>query len=429
MGLKKFCFRFLFSRRGGIATTAAIMMPALLGLGALSADVGYWFWDRRNMQTAADSAALAAAFAYHEGETTSAASARGVAMAGQNGYSAADGDTITVTVNGATGRAVAEITHPADLFVSNVLLSAGDIDIAARAEAGPRQSRGVCLLAMRGFATGIDVNGGAAVSDINATNCSVQSNSSDPTAITTNGSDSWIDAESVCANYSEPPSASQEPNTTPPVHSCPRMADPFPNQLTPEWNGTPADCPTSMGAATTDGPGNSGVTTVISSGCYRNTNLNVTTQFLEFEPGGVFYFHNVTFSVGGFNEKVTGDDITIFLYGDSTIDTTGTGQLNLSAKDESDPDFPNILIAADASTSDDLRDNTVDTVLAGNSKANVKGIIYLPYQDLGMRGSADFTATDAIIAADTVERSGTGTTTITAPGANTPTRTIITLLQ
>src|SRR6266853_813713 len=82
-------------RRGVILIIVAGMMFVLLAFVGLAFDVGYLQWSRRRAQTAADAAAVAAAWAVLKGDT--------VTTSGQNG-SADNGFTdstngVTVTIN------------------------------------------------------------------------------------------------------------------------------------------------------------------------------------------------------------------------------------------------------------------------------------------------------------------------------------------
>ena len=56
---------------GQVLVVAVLSMTALMGFMALATDVGMLFWNRRNMQIAADAAAIAGALDYlYNGSTT-----------------------------------------------------------------------------------------------------------------------------------------------------------------------------------------------------------------------------------------------------------------------------------------------------------------------------------------------------------------------
>ena len=65
----------LADRRGVVGILFALAMPVLIGFTALGTEVGLWYLGRRNLQTAADVAAISAAFEILNGsgnETSSA---------------------------------------------------------------------------------------------------------------------------------------------------------------------------------------------------------------------------------------------------------------------------------------------------------------------------------------------------------------------
>ena len=96
-------------RRGAAAMITAVAATSILGVAGLAVEVGNWYLVRRNMQAAADSAAMAGALSYENkaGSDQVIATARGVAsrngfVHGANGMSvdpvvAADG-SVTVTM-------------------------------------------------------------------------------------------------------------------------------------------------------------------------------------------------------------------------------------------------------------------------------------------------------------------------------------------
>src|SRR5579871_4292335 len=60
--LKALFKNFASDQRGGVIPAVALLMPILLGLSALALDVGTLYATRRQLQTAADAAALAAVY-------------------------------------------------------------------------------------------------------------------------------------------------------------------------------------------------------------------------------------------------------------------------------------------------------------------------------------------------------------------------------
>jgi len=61
--------RIFRDTRGASATIVAIALPVLIGFGALGAETGVWFTFKLRSQSAADAAALAAAYEVIAGRT------------------------------------------------------------------------------------------------------------------------------------------------------------------------------------------------------------------------------------------------------------------------------------------------------------------------------------------------------------------------
>jgi len=72
------------SERGGVAVIVAVMIVALLGIGAIVVDVGNAMWERRMLQNSADAAALAAAQDIAGGESEGTAETTAVQYADDN---------------------------------------------------------------------------------------------------------------------------------------------------------------------------------------------------------------------------------------------------------------------------------------------------------------------------------------------------------
>src|SRR5437868_6849078 len=90
--------RLAADERGFSAVLTGIAASVLLGFGGLAVDVGYWQWNQRNMQGAADQAAFAAASARQGGSTTAVATNTGKSIAAAMGF--ADGqNNVTILVN------------------------------------------------------------------------------------------------------------------------------------------------------------------------------------------------------------------------------------------------------------------------------------------------------------------------------------------
>ena len=84
----------LTDRRGVVGILFALAMPVLIGFTALGTEAGLWYLGKRNLQTAADVAAVSAAFEILSGSGDEVSSAGQEAE--RHGFDAAGG---TIQVN------------------------------------------------------------------------------------------------------------------------------------------------------------------------------------------------------------------------------------------------------------------------------------------------------------------------------------------
>jgi len=99
--------RFVQSSSGAVAVMTALVMPLLLGFGSIGVEVGHWYLYEREMQGAADAAAISAASQYiadeiaSNGTTTSTAYQMvGQTYAGLNGFTIPLANTCLITLSG-----------------------------------------------------------------------------------------------------------------------------------------------------------------------------------------------------------------------------------------------------------------------------------------------------------------------------------------
>src|SRR3954470_2947295 len=74
-------------RKGAIAVVTAVALPLLLGFTALGVEVGHWYLVQRQMQGAADAAAISAAAEYIRNINSLSYQDVGVQYAALNGFS------------------------------------------------------------------------------------------------------------------------------------------------------------------------------------------------------------------------------------------------------------------------------------------------------------------------------------------------------
>jgi hypothetical protein len=146
-------------RRGATALLFAVSATALLGAMALAVDGGLLYLTQRRAQSAADTAAVAAASA-GEIRTRAAALAAADEVARLNGFGSAEDTTLTIRTPPASGphqgssRAYeVEIRRRQPLTMAAALFGQPEADIRVRAVAMLKGVTKICMLALNGTAS------------------------------------------------------------------------------------------------------------------------------------------------------------------------------------------------------------------------------------------------------------------------------------
>jgi Flp pilus assembly protein TadG len=188
--MKRLACKKRHAQRGQLLPLVALGVLALFGMATLAIDVGYYRYQQRLEQSAADAAALAGGIQLIY--TSANMVAAGQAASAQNGFTDDAGVTTTVTINNppATGpnttnaRAVeAIVTRKQPIFFGGVLGAGPSQSITARAVALPNSTAAGCLTTLS-TSSGITMHGTGSV--IVAPGCGILSN--DDISVTGNGS-------------------------------------------------------------------------------------------------------------------------------------------------------------------------------------------------------------------------------------------------
>lgn len=129
----------LIGSQGAATAVAALMLPALIGMGALAVDVGYMYVAKSTMQTAVDAGARAGGAILAEGGTQNEAEteARNYVSQNINGSSYLRGATATVTFPTTESIRVG-VVHTLPLFFAPVVgVDVATIDTGATARIVP----------------------------------------------------------------------------------------------------------------------------------------------------------------------------------------------------------------------------------------------------------------------------------------------------
>jgi hypothetical protein len=192
--------RLAADRRGAVAITFAIVLPVVVGAVGLGVETGLWYNSKRQVQTAADAAALAGAIERQRGmgPAVLAAAREGAA---RNGFED-DGETVVVELYSPpiTGPNLGRTTaiearvfrRHAALF--SAVLGGEAVTVSGRAVANAAFNGRACVLALDPAASGAITSQGLPL--ITMAGCIIAANSAHDTAIVVGGN-STLSAESL----------------------------------------------------------------------------------------------------------------------------------------------------------------------------------------------------------------------------------------
>ncbi|NQV48119.1 MAG: hypothetical protein HQ504_10095 [Rhodospirillaceae bacterium] len=376
----------LSDRSGVIIVLFALMLPIMIGFLGLGIEVSYWFQNRRNLQIAADSAAVGGAFELLDGGTSTTATAIATTEAGRNGYDATT-DTITVNIPPSTGSYTTDSNAVEVIMTSQLSLMFADyflgdsITVNTRAVATSAGSGDeACVLALDSSASkSVNVSGTA---DVEMDGCHVASNSSASNAINVQGAatlevDCVSTVGSVSGTVTMDVCATAEENIA-------AISDPFDGLSVPTYSScdeTSYSPPSS--SVTITPPSGIGGTMVFCSGLSINASDTVV-----FDPG-VYIIDGGSFRING-GATVSGTDVTFIFTGSgsdwASVSINGSGDVDFTAPDASaltaDP-WSGILMFQDPAATNSASN---DFTFNGNSTTELTGVIYVPNNDISFSG-------------------------------------------
>ncbi len=402
---------FVRDRRAATAIIFALSLPALLGLAGLGIDVGVWYQARREMQTAADAAAIAAALEHVRGNEGAPLDAAALVEAERNGF---DDDNGELDINNppSTGAYTADtaafeaiVTEPQRLYLASVVTDA-EITVQVRGVATRQVLGEACVLALHPTVSGGVTFTGSTTA--NLINCIVAANSRANDAIEIGGNTD-LTALSLWTPGGYDPHGNpgvylqEEPMT----HTWP-LEDPYASLTIPAFVGCDAtgfnDSPTDE---QTLSPGVDGYYVLCDGLDVQGT--------LHLEPG-TYYVDGGSFTANATAiidcPNCTGDaGVTIVMTrapGNPTseigqIDVNGSATVTLRAPTDETEHFAGILFYQDRRADAMVNPNRFN----GGSTMSLEGGLYFPSQNLDFNGNNGVGApTCTQIIASTVTFSG-----------------------
>lgn len=249
--------------RGQALVITAISLTLVMGFTAFAVDVGLLFRARRQMQIAADAAAMAGATQLFYGPVSTYVDVAKTAAKSNGVDASVAGNTVIVQSPpadgpnaGRTGFVEAQVGELAPTFFAGLFTGGHSMTVAARAVAGTPSASNACIWVMKASAS--DVLQLQGNSTINAPGCSIYVNSNNSSAVKVTGNSNNFNGPqfSVVGSYSghnTSPTGITDgvPPQTPPINN---LSDP---------SGCASDATTAISGAYTPG---AGVTAV----CFTN---------------------------------------------------------------------------------------------------------------------------------------------------------------
>ena len=377
----------------------AFSLIALCALVGLAADTGYFFDCKRQMQTAADAAALAGAEQLRRAGNGQIVSAADAAAASNGFTNNVSGTSIAVhippssgyyTSDGSYVEAIISQTRPT-LFMG--ILGLPSAKVSARAVAGVQDSPN-CIYALSQTGTGLATNGSG--SSLSAA-CGIVVNSSAASALNAGAGAVFGTSVAITGTYNGSCSSSEPSGCRTGV---PPQPDPLAQLADPQFSGCDFGEPTPVKV--------SGGVVSLNPGVYCNGISITSGASVTFQPG-VYILNGGGLSVNG-NSTIQGSGVTFYntargKYVYAAVNLTG-GTLGFLNAPTSGP-TGGILFFQDRTITPKSGKST--NVIAGSSNLNFTGTFYFPTTDLTFSGGGQVSANYTIFVARTITVGGNTT--------------------
>jgi Flp pilus assembly protein TadG len=141
------------ARCGSVAVTVAVSATTLLGAAALATEAGSWYLVRRNLQSAADAAAIAGARSIAGGKTDDVAKQVATDVVARNGFTTADTRRATrvdiqIPPNTSPHQITVNLAQTQPLLLSRVLRASAAVVPASATAIAQSDPGGACVLAL-----------------------------------------------------------------------------------------------------------------------------------------------------------------------------------------------------------------------------------------------------------------------------------------
>ncbi|HYZ47398.1 MAG TPA: pilus assembly protein TadG-related protein [Sphingomonas sp.] len=374
--------RLARAKRGNVIVAAAASLPVVIGGAGLATDTLQWTLWKRQLQRAADSAALSGAYALAQSKSASTSATADLARTAELSYSSAPTIQSPPTSGPGLGNnsAVRIVVQTArNLPFSSLFLSAGPT-VTAEATAAVVSNGNYCVISLEPTtAVGITMSGNSTVN----MGCGMATNSRATNAVNAGGS-SQITATPIAAVGGLAWSNNYLGETQLKPRQIPQ-ADPYASLPDPDISST--QCNGQMAVPPHDDQS-------FTPGCYKKVDIKGTARL----AAGVYFIDGGSFSVGA-QGVVVGTGVTIILTSKTassnpssiaTVDMNGGATIQLTAPTTSSPSpantYAGVIFYQDRRAVD-----SGSNKINGNSSAFYQGSFYFPRQEVEFTGTSGMT--------------------------------------
>jgi len=373
----------LSAPRGTVAALTALLMPAVVGVMALTLDGGLLYLQRRQAQSTADAAALAGAYALYTGSNFSTAQNAAISIAAQNGMTI----TSSQVTQPQTGNVAVSVTSTQPRYFS-ALWGSGSMSASASATAqggslSPYSTAAILVLNPSGSA--VTLSGTTAVSAVGG---SVIVDSNSAASIISSG------APSITAPVLDLSGGVQYSGTNPNKATLTNTGqtstpDPLSSVPAPSSSGM-----TVQSSSTIALSGSSSRT--LSPGVYNGGITMSGSSSVTLNPG-VYYINGGGINMSG-PSSITGNGVFIYNTGGGAINLSGSGNITLNPM--SSGTYAGITVFQD-------RSSAVGATMSGGSNISNTGTFYFPNATLTLSGVSGVSNVGAQVIAKNLTFSGT----------------------
>jgi Flp pilus assembly protein TadG len=361
-----------------VAFVIAILLPVLLGFGALAVDVAQWYWERRNLQSAADAGAISGIYELYYRNATDA-ELRAAADAARNDI----GANVTITAHsppvggpyaGDTQAVEVEISKPMELRLAQILgLEA--VSATARATALMDVNDEFCILGLDPTMEGaVTIQGTADLT----MNCGMAVNSRDDEALLVSGNPE-IHVTGITMSGDMGANGNPVVDVTGAIRANhPPVEDPYAGLTVP-----------SVGGACDHSNSRFNNAASLSPGTYCDGLELRAGATVDLAPG-VYVIDGGDLKING-GATLTGDNVTIILTAQNESDypnVTINGGATVELTAPTAGTYAGVVMFQDRNAPSFQGNTLIDNKMNGGADMDMQGVIYFPSQAVDFTGNS-----------------------------------------